>query len=321
MVNLQWKSSLILVSAFLFLTSNGIAQVVPDNTLGDESSVVNSRDETSDRINGGAIRGQNLFHSFQEFNVDGGRGVYFANPDSITNIFSRVTGNNVSNILGTLGVDGAANLFLINPNGIIFGEDASLDLEGSFAATTADGIEFGEEGSFNAINPQIPQLLTIDPSAFFYNQLARGTINNSASLSVSDGKSLILLGGDLALDRVALNTVAGSITLGGLVEPGRIEIDFNGNSLDLSFPENVAKGDVVIGNNSLVTEGGNIEFIATNISLNNTELVTTANEGNAGNIIFTADNSVELFNSEIISRMEQGNRGNAGNISIQGNSL
>ncbi|MGD1922092.1 MAG: filamentous hemagglutinin N-terminal domain-containing protein, partial [Pleurocapsa sp.] len=329
MVNWQWKSSVILVIVFLFLYDSAIAQVIPDNTLGDESSVVNSRDETSDLINGGAIRGQNLFHSFQEFNVNQGRGVYFTNPEAITNIFSRVTGSNASNILGTLGVlkdtashiDGAANLFLINPNGIIFGEDASLDLEGSFAATTADRIAFGDRGSFDALNPQIPQLLTIDPSAFFYSQLNEGITNNSANLSVPDGKSLILLGGNVAIAGGSLNAVGGSIKLGGLKESGRVAIEFDRDILNLSFPESIAKGNVNLDDSSLVTEGGDIEIIATNISLDNTELITTANTGNAGDIQFTADNAVKLFDSEIISRMEQGSGGNAGSIFIQGNSL
>ena len=116
-----WLGSLTIGGILIFNVNQVLAQVTPDNTLWNESSVVNTRDETSDSIDGGAVRGQNLFHSFQEFNVDAGRGVYFANPEAVNNIFSRVTGNNVSNILGTLGVDGAANLFLINPNGIVFG--------------------------------------------------------------------------------------------------------------------------------------------------------------------------------------------------------
>ncbi|NJO98732.1 MAG: filamentous hemagglutinin N-terminal domain-containing protein [Pleurocapsa sp. CRU_1_2] len=103
------------------------AQVVPDDTLGAESSEINSIDELSDAIEGGAIRGDNLFHSFQEFNVGERATVDFINPAGIENIFSRVTGGNISEIFGTLGVDGNANLFLINPNGIIFGDNISFD--------------------------------------------------------------------------------------------------------------------------------------------------------------------------------------------------
>ena len=111
------------------------AQITPDNSLGEESSIVTSLDEEGfpiDQIDGGATRGNGLFHSFQDFNVDVNRGAYFSNPDGINNIFSRVIGINPSNINGTLGVLGDANLFLINPNGIIFGQNSRLDLGGSF---------------------------------------------------------------------------------------------------------------------------------------------------------------------------------------------
>src|SRR4028118_915594 len=122
------------------------AQIVPDNTLGAESSVVtpipNIPGIRSDRIDGGATRGPNLFHSFQEFNVGEGRGAYFANPTGIENILTRVTGSNASNILGKLGVLGGANLFLLNPNGILFGANSSLDVQGSFLASTASSIQF-----------------------------------------------------------------------------------------------------------------------------------------------------------------------------------
>ena len=109
----------------LFPTSQGRGQVIPDNSLGAEGSVVtpnvNINGVNSERIDGGAVRGANLFHSFQEFNVGDGLGVYFANPTGIENILTRVTGGNVSNILGTLGVLGNANLFLINPRALCLG--------------------------------------------------------------------------------------------------------------------------------------------------------------------------------------------------------
>ena len=134
------------------------SNIVPDNTLGDESSQVieNAEGQPNEVITGGAVREQNLFHSFQEFNVSEGRGAFFANPEAVYNIFSRVTGSNPSNILGTLGVNGAANLYLINPNGIVFGANSSLDVQGSFTATTGSGIRFGEQGEFNTIDPQAP---------------------------------------------------------------------------------------------------------------------------------------------------------------------
>lgn len=143
------------------------AQLNPDNTLGNESSIVVPLDSNGlpiDAIGGGAIRESNVFHSFEEFNVDLGRIAYFLNNDNnLQNIVTRVTGNNPSNILGTLGIfnlrgiTSNPNLYLINPNGVLFGEQARLDLRGSFVATTADKIEFGKEKFFSATNPEIPQ--------------------------------------------------------------------------------------------------------------------------------------------------------------------
>ncbi len=96
--------------------------VVPDNTLGAENSVVNELDGLTQIVEGGAIRESNLFHNFLEFNVADSHAVYFANPVTVESILTRVTGDNPSTILGRLGVLGDADLFLLNPNGIVFGE-------------------------------------------------------------------------------------------------------------------------------------------------------------------------------------------------------
>jgi filamentous hemagglutinin family protein len=186
-----------------FLGSPTLAQMTPDATLGAENSVVtpnvNVRGFPAERIDGGAVRGSNLFHSFQEFNVGNGQRVYFANPTGIENILSRVTGNNLSNILGTLGVDGGANLFLLNPNGIIFGSNAQLDIAGSFVASTAESVVFDNGYQFSTNNPESPLLLTVNvPLGVQYgaNQLPT-TITNTGNLAV--GQNLTLDAGNLDL--------------------------------------------------------------------------------------------------------------------------
>jgi filamentous hemagglutinin family protein len=124
--------------------------------------------------------------------------VYFANPLGIENILSRVTGNNLSNVLGTLGVDGGANLFLLNPNGIIFGANASLDITGSFVASTANRFVFGNSSEFSATNPQAPSLLTINlPPGLQYGANHPGVIANTGNLAV--GQDLTLSAGNLDL--------------------------------------------------------------------------------------------------------------------------
>jgi filamentous hemagglutinin family protein len=115
----QWMqlglvSLLALVGALAQTNDCAKAQIVRDNTLGNESSVVTP----SGLIDNGARRGANLFHSFEQFNVNAGRQAFFINRPGIENIISRVTGGSRSEIFGTLGVLGPANLFLINPNGL-----------------------------------------------------------------------------------------------------------------------------------------------------------------------------------------------------------
>ncbi|NJL81439.1 MAG: filamentous hemagglutinin N-terminal domain-containing protein [Richelia sp. SM2_1_7] len=212
------------------------SNLVPDNTLSSESSnvIFNLGGIPNELITGGAQREQNLFHSFREFNVSAGRGAYFFIPNaSIANVLTRVTGSNRSEILGTLGtiqavgdnfVSSNANLFLINPNGIIFGENSRLDVGGSFVATTANGIQFGDRGNFSTTNPQTPGVLTVNPSALFFNQINQNAaIQNNASLSVSEGRSLLLVGGNVNSNGGKLLAPGGRVELGGLTEKGNIE--------------------------------------------------------------------------------------------------
>ena len=173
------------------------AQLIPDNSLGGENSIVTPQ-QFRDLIEGGAIRGDNLFHSFTEFNVNSLEQVYFANPNGILNILTRVTGVNPSDIFGTLGVDGAANLILINPNGINFGADAQLDVAGSFLATTADSIIFDDGFTFSATNPEAPPLVTVNLTpGLQLGSRTQAAITNEGNLTV--GQDLNLSGSNLFL--------------------------------------------------------------------------------------------------------------------------
>ncbi|MEQ9621263.1 two-partner secretion domain-containing protein [Coleofasciculus chthonoplastes] len=181
--------------------------IVPDNTLGSENSVVTPNVEINnqiiDLINGGVSRGSTLFHSFDQFNVNEGQQVYFANPSDIANIFSRVTGNNHSDIFGTLGVLGDANLYLLNPNGVIFGPNASLDVPGSFAASTSGGVVFNNGYTFSATNPDSPPLLTVTTPLGISQWLPpTGEVTSTGNLSAGQdlsfiGQNIYLEGGQL----------------------------------------------------------------------------------------------------------------------------
>ena len=133
---LRWLKIALYTCSYLSATSDiTLAKVTSDNTVNTQ---VNQNGNVAE-ITGGTTRGDNLFHSFREFSVSTGNEAFFNNADSIANIFSRVTGGKVSNIDGLIRANGSASLFLINPQGIIFGENARLDLGGSFYGSSASG--------------------------------------------------------------------------------------------------------------------------------------------------------------------------------------
>ena len=179
------------------------AQVIPDTTLGNEASVVLEdsvvRGAFADLIEGGAVRGSNVFHSFSDFNIGELQRVYFANPVGIENILSRVTGNNPSDLLGTLGVDGNANLFFLNPNGITFGPNSQLDITGSFFASTAEAFDFGNGLLYGVTDPSVPPLLavTLAPGLQYGNNTPQGNIQSTGTLQVGESETLSLYGNDV----------------------------------------------------------------------------------------------------------------------------
>ncbi len=343
-----WRSLFPLVTLGCLIPLAAKAQITPDDSLGDESSVVTPLDAQGfavDRIDGGATRGSSLFHSFQDFNVDVDRGAYFSNPAGIDNIFSRVTGTNISNINGVLGVIGGnANLFLINPNGIMFGENARLDLGGSFFASTADSLLFDNNFEFSASNPQAPPLLEINipiganfrdnPGDIVNFSRVQNSVGDFAGLEVMPGNNLTFLGGNINLETGRATASGGNIELGGLLEAGIVGINENGS---LSFPEDIAKADITLSNASEVRVqsmgGGSININARNLNLEGGEFGSsfirggilansTSPDAQAGDITINSTESVNLVDdSAILNPALDGAVGNAGDIKITTGSL
>ena len=253
------------------LASLATAQVTPDNTLNNENSTVTPnvtvKDAQADLIEGGAIRDNNLFHSFSEFNVGEGNAVYFANPDGVANILTRVTGNNISNIFGILGVDGAANLFLLNPNGVVFGENAALDVNGSFLATTADSYIFENDFAYSASNPEVPPLLTIDlPLGLQFGTKAESIVNRSqalgefyfpSGLEVLPENNITLVGGDILFESGNLTASSGQVEIGAVAPESKVTLNPFKDNWTIGYEEVTAWQNIQMTQFSSIDTSGN----------------------------------------------------------------
>ncbi|MEM8722895.1 MAG: filamentous hemagglutinin N-terminal domain-containing protein [Cyanobacteria bacterium P01_G01_bin.39] len=316
-----------------------LAQVTSDNTVSTQVTTNGSVAE----ITGGETRGDNLFHSFQDFSVPTNNEAFFNNANDIANIFSRVTGGKISNIDGLIRANGSASLFLINPAGILFGENASLDLGGSFYGSTADSILF-EEVEYSATDLDSPPLLTINApiGLNFRNNsgdiINRSVVQNNAEeiigLEVSSGNSLALLGGDIEFEEGNLTASGGRIELGGLSQAGTVTFNDDGS---FSFPKDLARADITLSNAAAISVrgkgGGDIAINARNLKLEAGDFGassieagisadSTNSKAQAGNITINVTDNITVDDDSIIdNQLEPEALGNGGDVTISTDTL
>ena len=294
------------------------AQVTSDNTTG--TQVTNNGNVAE--ITGGATRGGNLFHSFQDFSVPTNNEAFFNNSNDIGNIFSRVTGGNISNIDGLIRANGSANLFLVNPAGIMFGQNARLSVGGSFYGSTADSILF-EGGEFSAADTDTPPLLTINaPIGFNFRDNPGDISSDGASLRVNPEQTFALLGGNLNFDGGGIGGIGGNVELGGLTASGTVDINEDGS---FSFPESIARGDISLANSATIfvagEEGGTVNINAQNLSLSSGSNILTgirvdsgSPQAQAGDVVIDLTGDLTMDNSQITNN--NFGTGNAGNVMV-----
>jgi filamentous hemagglutinin family protein len=324
------------------------SQVTSDGTT---DTTVKLNGNNFDIING-IQKGNNLFHSFDKFSIPTGSEAVFKNTNDVVNIINRVTGGNISNIDGLIKSQGNANLFLINPAGIVFGENARLDIGGSFFGSTAESILFKGGFNYSAISQEAP-LLTVSVPLGLQMGKNPGVINNQgAILEVKSGNTLALIGGDISQTGGELRVAGGggSIELASLDDSNQIKFKQDGGKWifdssnietfrDIRLTQTLIDGSGegsasvnaiardfllsdnsrLIGNNQDSSQGGNITINADSSILiqQNSDLVTqTFSDGNAGDIAVYAPKITLKNNGDIVTVNVSGS-GNTGAISME----
>ncbi|HEY9615418.1 MAG TPA: filamentous hemagglutinin N-terminal domain-containing protein [Microcoleaceae cyanobacterium] len=216
------------------------SQITP--APNDTGTLVNSAPNNPNQFNigGGIQAGSNLFHSFQQFGLSQGQIATFLSHPGIQNILSRVIGGSASVIDGQIQVTGStANLYLMNPAGIIFGSHASLNVPGSFIATTATAIGLrpgiADEQWFQASGPNNYATLLGTPGTLAFSVPQPGAIVNAGDLAVTEGKALMLLGGTV-VNTGTLSAPGGTVTVAAIPGQKLVRVSEAGSILSLDLP-------------------------------------------------------------------------------------
>ncbi|MBP0003678.1 MAG: filamentous hemagglutinin N-terminal domain-containing protein [Cyanobacteria bacterium SBC] len=302
----------------LSASSPVFAQIVPDNTLADPSRV--QVDGNTILLDGGTSAETNLFHSFESFSVPAGFRAVFENSPEVRSIFSRITGNLPSEIDGTISANGTANLFLLNPNGIVFGANAQIDIGGSFFASTAESIDFADGTSFHtnaspntilSVSVPIGLGLGSQPGSIVNRSRVSDATGNPVGLAVDAGQTLALVGGDITLDSGHLSTPQGRVELVALE---------NGTwNLETADVASTALRSIDLTNGSIVDvsgNGGGEIRVRGNLQLSGTSRMLADTQGSAdGQGIDIAANTLQVLDDSLISASTFGS-GRSGNLRV-----
>jgi filamentous hemagglutinin family protein len=327
------------ILSLVVLGRPGLAQVTSDGT---HSTTVTTSDDRHFTIDNGDRVGNNLFHSFREFSVPTGGSAFFNNAVDVQNIFSRVTGSTISNIDGLLRTNGTANLFLLNPNGIIFGANAQLNIGGSFVGSTASSIRFADGAEFSALKSN-PSLLTVStPIGLQFGQTSGNIQVNGLGnqepvpttnfgLAIAPGRTLAFVGGDVTFNSGIATAAAGRLEVGS-VRTGTVALTPTTTGWRLGYDSAQTFGTIQLLNRSSLwnpypvsnPEGG-IQVWGDRIVLNNSQ-IAAAGLGNqsSSDINIQATGGLELsgngtgypFSSWIVNQVTPGASGNGGQIQV-----
>lgn len=322
------------------------AEVVLDGTLGPARNLEGPDFKITADL--GRLEGGNLFHSFSQFNFIKDESVTFQGPDSVQNIISRITGGEKSVIDGKLRSEiPHANLYLLNPEGFVFGPNATLGVAGSLHISTASALQFEDGGQFTSRVSEPAVLVSAPPVAFGFLDAKPAAIEiKETHLVVPDGKTLSLSAGQVRIDDGELRAVSGRInligvertnelkitspnpTLGAHTQLGKVTLK-NNSSIDVGKQGAgevfIRGGQFVLENSEIVghafneQDGGTIAIEAEDLRLTASKIDTrTFGSAHGGKIVMKVTGTIELENGEVFttSRESEAKSGNAGDITL-----
>jgi filamentous hemagglutinin family protein len=307
--------------------------ITSDGTMGtvitDQGAVFN--------ITGGTrpAQGPNLFHSFSQFDVGTGDTAHFVGQPGVDNIIGRVTGGRESLIDGRLQSD--ASLFLLNPSGLMFGPNATLDVHGSFHASTADALRFADGAAFSAHLNAKSTLTVASPAAFgFLNAAPAGIEVQGSELSVPEGDTLSMVGGDIAIvgdgdpasDAPNLAAPGGQINLASVASSGDVGFNPVSERSELEVESFEQLGDMLIAEGGLVDvsgEGGGTVIIRSGTLLIDQSRILADTRGHMDGaeigVDIAADELVLTNGGLVTTDVTESGTGNAGILSIVARNL
>ncbi len=279
---------------------------------GDTHTVVN-RNGNSFNINGGQLSSDrtNLFHNFTQFSLPTGQIANFQSQPQIQNILSIITGGNVSQINGLIKVTGGnSHLFLINPSGLIFGPNASLNVPASFTATTAERLGFGPNW-LNTKGNNNYSLLNSNPQAFAFTTSQVGSLINQGNLTLAPGQNLTLLGGTV-ISTGNLVAPQGEITVAAIPGSSQVRINQANHVLSLDIqppttssgistaallPQLLTGGNVSSATKLTVNPNGTVQLTGSGLAVENGDVVVQQVQGKTATL--AANHNLTLVESQL----------------------